>query len=126
MFIIIIMFLCDFVLVFVSCSFEFAFCRLYFCFDGFFVVFSCCSLFVYCLFLRWINRVNLIGIYSLFYLTTIMFLCGRFISGFWDIQNTLYLNWISLYIICLMMWKNKFNVLFVYWFNFNGAGVIFF
>lgn len=33
-------------------------------------------------FLRWINRVNLIGIYSLFYLTTIMFLCGRFISGF--------------------------------------------
>lgn len=32
--------------------------------------------------LRWINGVNLIGIYSLFYLTTIMFLCGRFLSGF--------------------------------------------
>lgn len=32
--------------------------------------------------LRWINGVNLIGIYSLFYLTTVMFLCGRFLSGF--------------------------------------------
>lgn len=33
-------------------------------------------------FFRWINRVNLVSIYSLFYLTTIMFLCGRFVSGF--------------------------------------------
>lgn len=35
---------------------------------------------VYCF--RWFNRVNLISIFSLFYLTTVIFLCGRFLSGF--------------------------------------------
>lgn len=52
------------------------------------------SLFVFYIFIvyffRYINRINLIGVFSLFYFTTLIFLCGRFFSIFLGFQESLF------------------------------------
>ena len=41
-------------------------------------------------FFRYVNKVNLIGVYSLFYFTTLIFLCGRFFAIFLGFQESLF------------------------------------
>lgn len=39
---------------------------------------------------RYVNKINLIGVYSLFYFTTIIFICGRFFSIFLGYHESLF------------------------------------